>query len=414
MNILRLIGRIAAKSARVVLGAVLLIALLMVAGNLVFHSQRGIPYRALAPDTPACEDGIQNGWDILSKSERGQKPNDELSAIIIGGDQWRNNFACVIQRHIIPGYKLSDGSVRRLACDLAFVEFEEDGKPYAVRELCRQSESGCPDEGYGPVKLTAKTQLEAVLAHLDKVGPHYVIVFVHGWRHDASLGDANVAEFREYAAHAARFVEDRAALSPEGPKPQVTAIFIGWRGARTDENWLHQRFGIVGDWIGKFSAVATLFDRKPVSEAIAPSVLAGLRAVESKLGFSAPIQSVDFIPRDNPNKMIVFGHSLGGNLLITALKEDLVKKIDQHTPSKYMQPVLGNLVVLINPAAESAKWIDVQRAVWQRIAVNYSERRTQKEYDASHNFFRQDQAPIVISVTAARDWPPGGRRESSV
>jgi hypothetical protein len=296
---------------------------------------------------------------------------------------------------------------------LAFVEFHEDGKPYAMREPCDSPETeGCIDEGYGPVRLAQKTQLDAVLQSLDSASPHYVMVFVHGWRNDARIGNANVADFREYAAHAARFIEDRATLNPQAPKPQVTAIFIGWRGARTDEFWLREKLGILGKWIGTVLAVPTLFDRKPVSEAIAPSVLAGLRAVELRLGIAGEIPSADSPPRNNINKMIVFGHSLGGNLLITALKEAYVKEVGKHKPGTYIQPLLGDLVVLINPAAEASKWMDIQRAVWQQIFMSLGERGTSDDYMSSHSFFRQDQSPVIISVTAARDWPPGGLRET--
>ena len=397
---------------KISVGAVLFLLILIVTGNLVFHAQRGIPYRALSANTPACNNGIQNGWDILSWKRDGQKPNDEWSAIDTVGDQWRTNFACVVQRHTIPDYRSLDGAPRTLSYNLAFVEFQENGKPFAIRELCRPKESNCEDEGYGPVKLTEKTQLDAVLAALNPAAPNYVMVFVHGWRNDASIGNANVAEFRQYAAHAARFLEDRAGSFSNAPEPIVTAIFVGWRGARTDETWLRRKLGTFGDWMGAFFAVGTLFDRKPVSEAIAPSVLAGLRAIESRLKISKSIESLNFVPANNPNKMIVFGHSLGGDLLITALSKDLVKKVQLHTPGTYMQPVLGNLVVLINPAAEASKWMDIQRAVWQRMAMSIAERRTDDEYEASHRFFRQDQAPIIVAVTAARDWPPGGRRET--
>ena len=62
--------------------------------------------------------------------------------------------------------------------------------------------------------------------------------------------------------------------------------------------------------------------------------------------------------------MLVFGHSLGGNLLITALRDDLVKKVELHKPGTYMQRRFGVTRVLINPAAEASKWIDIQRTVW--------------------------------------------------
>ena len=386
--------------------------MVVVSGNLVFHAQRGIPYRALSADTPACKDGIEKGWDILSQNGPGRTPNSEWSAIDRDGQQWRTNFACVVQRHTIPNYKAQDGTPRTLSYNLAFIEFREDGKPYAIREHCTQDEANCEDEGFGKVKPTGKNQLDAVVANLNPKVPNYVMVFVHGWRNDASIGNENVADFRQYAAHAARFIEDRAASPNDAAKPVVTAIFVGWRGARTDETWLRRKLGTFGDWMGGFFAVGTLFDRKPVSEAIAPSVLAGLRAIENRLKIAHEFESADAVPPENPNKMIVFGHSLGGDLLITALNRELVKKVVQHTPGTLMQPVLGDLVVLINPAAEAGKWMDIQRAVWQRMAISIAERRTLPEYEAAHQFFQPHQAPVIVSVTAARDWPPGGRRET--
>ena len=410
----RALWQITALTFKTIVAAFSLIVILIVAGNLIFHSQRGTPYRALAPEASPCKQGSEAGWDVLSRTGGGQVANDEWSAIAKNGLEWRAKFSCVVQHHVIPDYRAADGSVRTLENTLAFIEFQEDGKPYALREPCPStSDEGCREEGFAPVRLSVdRGQLNAVLESLKSPSPRYVMVWVPGWRHDASIGDANVGEFREYAAHAARFIEDRAVLNPKDPKPRVTAIYIGWRGARTDENWLHHAFGTAGERMGNFFAVATLFDRKPVSEAIAPSVLGGLRAVESSLHLYDPVTDAQSPPRPGPDRMIVFGHSLGGNLLITALRDDLVKKVGLHNPGDYMQPVLGDLVVLINPAAEAEKWMDIQRAVWRRVPMSIAERRTPEEYEKSHLFFRREQAPILVSATAARDWPPGGRRET--
>jgi hypothetical protein len=406
-----IVWRFSLTCLKVVVGAVALVAVLMLLGNWVFHTQRDIPYRALSLVAPDCQEDAKAGWNVLALSDNKQIPNDELSAIDKKGSKWRAKFACAIQHHAVPDYKTDDGKVRSLDYDLAFVEFQEDGKPYVLRRPCEPKNEKCIDEGYGPVKLDKTSQLDVLLAHLKTSEyRHYVLVFIHGWRNDASIGNGNVADLRLYAAHVARFIEDRAALDPNAPKYHLTAVYIGWRGARTDENWLHQKLGSVGSWIGAFSAVGTLFDRKPVSEAIAPSVLTALRDVENQLGIANEIPDVNYVP-NNPNKMIVFGHSLGGNLLITALGDDLVKRVDQHTPGKYMQPVLGDLVVLINPAAEAAKWIQVQKALWRKLALIFADRRPGDEYVAAHKFFRQDQAPIIVSATAARDWPPGGNTE---
>ena len=402
--------RVLVRCVQVLLGVLALAAILFVLGNVVFHSYRAVPYRALSVDAPKCQEGAEQGWDILASTDR-QVPNDEVSAIAKNGPEWRTKFACVIQHHVVPGYKTADGKVRLLDYELAFIEFQEDGKPYALREPCDpKGNETCIDEGYGSVKLGGKSQLDAVLDTFQSDDTYYVMVFIHGWRNDASIGNGNVADFRQYAAHAARFLEDRSAIGPQTKKPHVVAIYIGWRGARTDENWLHQKLGMLGDALGTFSALVTLFDRKPVSEAIAPSVLTALRDIEARLGIAHVIPSIDYIP-DNKNKMIVFGHSLGGNLLISALRDDLVKRIHEHSPTKYMQPVLGDLVVLINPAAEASKWIDVQRALWQRLALIYADRRPPSEYADAHKFFVMNQAPIIVSATAARDWPPGGLAE---
>jgi hypothetical protein len=96
----------------------------------------------------------------------------------------------------------------------------------------------------------------------------------------------------------------------------VTAVFIGWRGARIDERRIVDPLAAIGNWLdggpqkcraGKpvdptanrpgarkcwrdrlegwgngaasLFAALTLFDRKPVSEAIAPHVLTAVRSI---------------------------------------------------------------------------------------------------------------------------------------
>ena len=103
--------RVITRTVRFGLYALLLAAVLMIAGNLFFHAQRTNPYRALSPNAVACKDGSDKGWSVLAESERGQVPNDELSAIGVRGEEWRTKFACVIQHHVVPGYRTPDGSV---------------------------------------------------------------------------------------------------------------------------------------------------------------------------------------------------------------------------------------------------------------------------------------------------------------
>ena len=380
------------------------IAFIFLSNLLLFPTYRHLPSRALAPDSVSCADARSPGWDALAAAN-----NDEWAAIDQNSISARK-LACSIQHHIIPAGNQVSGknseAQKSLSYDLGFIEFQEDGKPYALRKECDPEET-CPLERSTPVRRQPKGQLEAVVEHLKQSKSNYVVVFIHGWRHDAAVGDGDVANFRIYAAHAARFVADRAAIDDAYKDTRVTAIYIGWRGARTDETWLSRNVPWIGGAVGTISAVFTLFDRKPVSEAIAPSALSALRTIENTL----EIDAYSELPRKNPNKMIVFGHSLGGNMLMTALQDDLVKKVSLHEPGAYLQPVLGDLVVLINPASEASKWTAVQRALWRRLALVNGERRPGKDYEASQVFFRDDQRPFFISATSARNWPPGGRQQ---
>ncbi len=248
------------------------------------------------------------------------------------------------------------------------------------------------------------TQLDTLRQHFS-AGTHYVIAFVHGWRHDARIGDGNVADLRLYAAHAARFLRQRCPTEPTACAAKVTAIYVGWRGARVDERGLRERFGrTVGGFFGEVSAAATLFDRKPVSEAIAPAAVSALRTIESALAQPGPDGA------DRHGKLIVAGHSLGGNMLATGLKDDLLKAVRRHRFGETLPPVLGDLVVLINPASEAAKWTAIQRAVWERIAL-----RTDRNTDAAavardDGFFPDTQRPVMLSITAALAFPAGGLR----
>ena len=269
----RWIGRIL-KWLAVSVGAAILFV--FVSNLLLFPTFRHIPSRALAPDSASCGDARSPGWDALAAAN-----NNEWAAIDQNSISARK-LACSIQHHIIPVGNLpaaKDGEAQKsLGYDLGFIEFQEDGKPYALRKECDPQEA-CPVERSIPVRRQPKGQLEALVEHLKQSKSNYVVVFIHGWRHDASVGDGDVANFRIYAAHAARFVADRAAVDDAYKDTRVTAIYIGWRGARTDETWLSRKVPWIGGAIGTVSAVLTLFDRKPVSEAIAPSALSALRTI---------------------------------------------------------------------------------------------------------------------------------------
>jgi hypothetical protein len=427
----------------------LLVALVIILTNAFISVPYNVAFRALDPNSPACRSG--EPWMVLA-----EVGNDEWRAIERKTDQgkpvdWEERLRCSIQTHAIPGYEPREGfevgAAITLAYDLAFLEFQENGDPYVLCDE-REYEGRQCDGDFRPTpggKELHRSQLDALLDRLSRNGDrNYVVVFVHGWRNTADIGNGNVADLRTYAAHAARNVVDRCIGGDArfcGMK--VTAIYVGWRGARTDEarltNWgsvaAKPFCGAKHCWVNSvfenwaaISAVFTLFDRKPVSETIAPSVISALRAVESGISLQDAFSQVDLAPcefkpsgkdplgcstqGDNnsgpQSRMIVFGHSLGGNVLATGLRDTAVKEVDRHVPGDFVPSPLGNLVVLINPASEAAKWTAIQRAVWNRIAMYNSDKGRDEDQKQGALFFRAEQRPVLVSVTSARDWPPDG------
>ncbi|WP_267359568.1 MULTISPECIES: hypothetical protein [unclassified Methylobacterium] len=389
----------------------------------VLATDKAHAYRNLDPSLAECRDGLAKGWTVLADTGREtlraampsdgdgwvDASNDEDRAIATDA-RWTTRLRCTLQRHIVPS---REAGGRDLAYHLGFIEFQEDGEPYALvsREGANDTAidsamlrhamdtemraKGLPATMVKPVI----TQLDALKQHLS-TGSHYVIAFVHGWRHDARIGDGNVADLRLYAAHAARFLAQRCPSDPSVCDMDVTAIYIGWRGARVDERGLQLWFGdAIGGFFGNLSAGATLFDRKPVSEAIAPAAISALRTLETTLG--AP---------GAHNKLIVAGHSLGGNMLASGLKDDMVKAVHRHRFGETLPPVLGNLVVLINPASEASKWTAIQREVWLKLADHADAHTPASEVERGDGYFPPNQRPVLMSVTAALAFPAGGLR----
>lgn len=459
---LRRAARFIWRAAITVVRLLLLVFLTVLVTAWAISTPKDHPYRVLDPDSRDCNMRIgENGnyvspaWNILAAY--GNAENE--AALKDEAGRWDTRFQCAIQRHEVPVPSADDNNrSKALGYTLAFLEFKEDGEPFELikdpHQLFTMNEltdrvSYIERSSWKPI-----TQLEALNAHLrsverrthaDEFGnavkhSNYVIVFVHGWRHDASIGDGNVTDLRAYAAHVARYLRDRCvAGESEHCGREVTAVYVGWRGARLNETRLHLPFIALGNtmgalldgdashcsngvlpsekplcwknWINSWGdslasgvVTLTLFDRKPVSEYIAPQALMALRKIEQVLTKQPGTKAKQ---RDNPNKMIVIGHSLGGNMLATALKDHLIKAVRNHPGANaYFYPPLGDLVVLINPAAEASKWTDVQRAVWEKVAFFEGE----GDLMAGHRFFPAHQSPVVISVTSAYSWPPGGIR----
>jgi len=381
---------------------------ILVIGNTVFRSDRDIAYRFAAPDAPECM--AQEHSPIVLSSDTPSQDNDELAAIA-QHPKLSDALACMVQAHQVEATKEQPAGALRYY--LSFLEFAENGAPADVDAEDR---------------VLRRRQLDALVAHLReqrKRGKHsYVIAFVHGWRHNAGIGDGDVAKLRLMAAYTASFLRQRCVALQRDCNTVVTAVYFGWRGARIDERTASRVLGPrVGQYLdatlGTPPALLTLFDRKPVSERIGPAAVTALRRIDA-ITFD---RAGGGWKRDPQSRMIVFGHSLGGNMLATTLREMMLDRIARHVPGTAMTAPFGDLIVLLNPASEASNWTVLQRAMRERVRFVYPMReanvpseveRDTKEITDGHKFYPVYQPPVYVTLGSANTWPAGGIRKADV
>jgi hypothetical protein len=66
-------------------------------------------------------------------------------------------------------------------------------------------------------------------------------------------------------------------------------------------------------------------------------------------------------------------------------------------------------MLLVNPASEAGKWTAIQKALWYEIPFRAIEEGVHT-VDNGRKLFPPLQRPVLISVTSAFAWPPGGLR----
>lgn len=240
-------------------------------------------------------------------------------------------------------------------------------------------------------KLRDKKQLDS-LRDIFSTGSHFVVVYVHGWRHDAQKRDTDVKKFRTMLAYSRQFLNYRISIGDSGYKDhQVTGIYVAWPGrGRFDCNWA----------ICDFTVAPSLFGRKKISDQISKSIVSEL----SKLS-----KYIKNRPTGNRSKILVTGHSLGGNILIRGINDNgmIVSKLKTHQSQDLLEAPIGDLVVLFNPASEVQNWIEIQRAVRNKLGLNNPNIRfgTVQQAGKNHRYFSKMQKPVIISLTSACEWP---------
>lgn len=147
--------------------------------------------------------------------------------------------------------------------------------------------------------------------------PVTLIVFVHGWKHDASTNSSNYRDFRRFIMNFAAAQSGTAERRPDhaGSKPrQIVGVYISWRGN------LYRRDRDYPGWVEELPLDLSFWNRKRVA-----SQVAGVSSTEAILSLAAQTRLSDAgHGPEEASKVILIGHSFGGLLLERAVTQAML------------------------------------------------------------------------------------------
>ncbi|MEO6798739.1 MAG: hypothetical protein ABI178_02195 [Rhodanobacter sp.] len=268
---------------------------------------------------------------------------------------------------------------------LNFVEFDDQGMLFPKSEQRSLADSQMED-----FLSRVRSPASGAETAASDLSPTSVIVFVHGWKHNAQSGDTNVRWFRAMLARLA-IVESKSSC----PR-RVIGLYVGWRGDATP---LPDLVKDVTFWTRKKASgrvadgqVRELFSRLRAIQDIRNADWNGL--VETSRRHPTDVTSShNELACSKAMRLTIVGHSFGGLIVYNALSPSLVRDIadlnesirDAKSPT--IDPVLareGDLIVTINPAVEASAFVPLWRAA---RAAN------------PHSY----HAPVFVSITSAND-----------
>lgn len=267
-----------------------------------------------------------------------------------------------------PGASVSESTPQY---DLHFVEFDDQGLQYPEQNESRNWHFDAA--ATGPQRCDAKRndclfqkawayQINNLMKQLNTAAvdarPITLIVFIHGWQHNAKTDDSNVVGFRRFLNTAAT-MEDTLSREPgtsHVPR-RVIGVYVGWRGQSIDVPGLEN---------------LTFWSRKTAAQHVAEGSsrelfarLRGFKCVQNSLDRPAGENSCGRAPADNDKvKIVLIGHSFGGLVLYNAIAGSLIESMTHafdanDKPTPYWR--FADLAVLINPAFEATRYTPLQR-----------------------------------------------------
>jgi len=206
------------------------------------------------------------------------------------------------------------------------------------------------DQGW----LWSRPQMDAVLKEIkQEMGPNHekgvlLFTFVHGWKNNAAYDNENVQEVRETLNYLADVEIKQAKANGVTPR-KLVGVYVGWRGL-TQKLWAVKQ--------------TTFWGRKrtghEVGRGALTELLMRLEAMvnESKAAAKA---AGDRVPGERPamSRLLIVGHSFGAGATYSAVAPlYLERMLVPHHVNEGAATTrgFGDLVVLVNPAFEAARF----------------------------------------------------------
>lgn len=258
--------------------------------------------------------------------------------------------------------------------DLLFVEFDDQGWVQGSSDLSRPGKSDHLDALFDKLKRLYDANLKNGLS---------LVVYIHGWHHNAGATDPDVTEFRRLLRDVAIAERGRKSKEEKTAKsgPRVVGIYLGWRGESITMPLVRQ---------------LTFWERKNTAERVAQGSVREFFARMDLLRDRgrSNVKWESFSSRDRAGdgernvRMLTIGHSFGGLITLESLSGEFVRVAVRSTGEDYVSR-LGDLVVIVNPAVEGARYEPLMVAGHRMRDV------------------KKNQLPVVIVATSTADWATG-------
>ena len=202
-----------------------------------------------------------------------------------------------------------------------------------------------------------------------------IVIFVHGWYHNAAPGDGDLAAFSALLAQfARREARVAAARGDQGGGRRVFGIFAAWPGL-----WSN----LPG--IGRLS----FWERKEAADRVARG---DIRALFARARAARDLANWR---HRQENRLVIVGHSFGAQIVFAALNQYFIDQLVVTALTGAPVQAYGNLTILINPAFEAVRYDSIRRLVGARS-------------------FPPDQLPVLTIFATENDVPvryffPAGR-----